>query len=122
MVDIISRKDLGKRGAFDVIAEIFLDTDSSTSDADCYSEEDVRAWRNNDWEFVTIRVAASIKGHTYGVAYIGGTEHGTLGDGREIDALSGGAFDYYGEELIAEAVKEATEAVNDLLSFYSPGL
>jgi hypothetical protein len=38
------------------------DYDASTADADCYSEEDLRTYRNGSWSFVGVIVTADIIG------------------------------------------------------------
>jgi hypothetical protein len=43
---------------FEFVATVLSDSDSSPDDYDCYSDEDKRAWRNDEWRFVGVHVSA----------------------------------------------------------------
>lgn len=60
---------------------LFLDTDANPNDADCYTSEDVKAWRNDEWCYVTVKVAALIPGYDVSETddYLGSVEYAPLG-------------------------------------------
>lgn len=49
-------------GLFTFTARIERDDDSHLEDADCYNEEAIEAWRNNEWFFCGIVISAEYNG------------------------------------------------------------
>lgn len=49
-------------GPFKVIFELHYDEDSKPSDCDCYTQEQVDAWRNDEWQFVGVQASLYVNG------------------------------------------------------------
>lgn len=91
---------------FDVTIYVVPDADSSPFDAECYSQSDVQAWRDDEWFYVGFVYVASRDGIELGSASIWGTEWDFPGaNDSSIDAWI--AEDYYHPDLLKEAVTEA---------------
>lgn len=114
MRDIIDTRDFGVIEGFDIKAVMLADYDSTPDDADCYSDEDIAAWKRDEWRYVGIEVIASRAGVELGTDSIWGTEYGTL-DGRDINPLMDGDADTFangdGEGLIAIAITHANSTI-----------
>lgn len=111
----IDQKHLGTVDGFDIDAYIVPDSDSDPSDADCYSADDIAAYRAGRWSYVGTTVTASRAGIVLGSAHLGGSEYGDLpGIDHWVSPLNGDGDDVingYGPQMIAEAIAEATAAI-----------
>lgn len=119
MSETLDTKKLPAIDGFDISARIVPDTDSSPLDVDCYSAEDIAAWREDQWSYVGTIVTASRHGIELGSASLWGSEYGSSpGWGnRSISPLDGEGEEFingYGPGLIAEAVAEAKATVEKL--------
>lgn len=100
----ISREDL----PYDFRVEVVKDLDGRPDDFDCYSEDDVAAWKRDDWEYIIVTVTP-VSGE---VAYegaaqsLGGVEYGFFA-GRWLDRKE--LEQYPLPDLIKEATHEADE-------------
>lgn len=63
------------------------DDDTSTNRSDCYSPEDVAAFRLGNWRFVIIEITVYCHGAEVGSDVIGGVEHGDPNDDVRWNAL-----------------------------------
>lgn len=105
-----------------VTADISPDHDTNPSaDYDCYTSQDISAWRNDDWLFVVIGVfVQDDNGRDWGRSIMGGCEHGWITSTDEHDNVTGGTYvdalaDPPGEyspireyDMIAEALRDAS--------------
>lgn len=117
MYGYIDSRDLYEREGFDIRASIMSD-DLAPDFYDCYSEAQLEAWRNGEWQFVVLKVSASRRGHELGTAYLGGMEYGTMpvpeGEGYiDCDPLEDSI---YLNDLIHDAVTEAKTELRALVS------
>lgn len=99
-----------------VTAEISPDCDSSPDEFDCYSPDDITAWRNDEWRFVVVCVfVEDADERLWGNATLGGVEHGCL-DQVDIDALTDKPGEYSvvrEHDMIREALEDAVSALAD---------
>jgi hypothetical protein len=51
-----------RNGGFTLTARIKVDDATRPGEFDCYSEEDIEGWKNDDWCYVGIVVSAEYKG------------------------------------------------------------
>jgi len=72
----LETRQLGKIDGFDLVAYKMVDLDSSTEDAECYSEEDIQANREGQWSYVGVIVKAFKEGIELGEDAIWGVEDG----------------------------------------------
>lgn len=56
------------------------DYDADLADFDCYTPEDVEAWRADRWQFVAFMVAVEVNHTPIGFGSLCGIEHGTMGE------------------------------------------
>jgi hypothetical protein len=61
------------------------DLSDPRTDGDCYTVEDIAAWRRDEWEYMHVRVEVEFHCRTVGEASCGGIEHGDMAE-REVDA------------------------------------
>ena len=47
---------------FDFVARIAQDYDSNPNDSECYADEDVTRWKNDEWFYCGIVLSVSLKG------------------------------------------------------------
>lgn len=89
----------------EVVITLHPDSDSSPSDYECYSPEDVAAFQLGNWQFVTLDVIVSCHGAEVGSDVIGGVEHGDPSD----DVRWNAADPKYGptKDVIGQALSEA---------------
>lgn len=52
---------------YKIKATLHDDTDTHVRDYDCYSKEDVQAWKNNEWFYVGVVLSVSYNGVDLGV-------------------------------------------------------
>ncbi|UBV21691.1 MULTISPECIES: hypothetical protein [Mycolicibacterium] len=108
-------RELGEIQGFDIRAELLPDPDPRPQEFDCYSAEDIDAWKQDQWFVVTTKITASRAGIELGNAYLGGSDYGQVpGAKRFVNPREGDGEDFvngYGPQLIEEAIAEATEAV-----------
>lgn len=118
----ISGSDVGIDG-FDFKVKIEKDTDCTPDDADCYTPTQVRAWRNDEWEYVVIAVTPTRHGVTvHGATQsLAATEYGEFILTDEMDNITGSKsigrselLEYPIKELAETAVAEARELINKL--------
>ena len=81
----IEVKDLGTIDGFSIIGSLEYDHGSTPYDADCYSEEDIDAWKTDEWCYVGLLVTASIDGIELGTDSIWGNEYGFFIDHSKTD-------------------------------------
>lgn len=115
----IDTRSLGQIDGFDVEARLEPDEDCTPDEVStAYSPEDVQAWRNDDWSYVSTIITASKNGVELGSSSLGGSEYGSLPGVEDfVNPLKGDGDDFvngYGPELIREAVDEAKQAVESL--------
>lgn len=83
------------------------DHDSRPFDADCYSPEDIEAWRRDEWSYVGVIVTDSATGAD---ASVWGVEYGFLAEVMVgMDRIIEGHFDDLLAEVQATIVKRAAE-------------
>lgn len=81
MNDFIIHSETITRDGIDFRFVLTFDVDTRPDrDADCYSPEDIAAWRNDEWHYVDIAVTPVIGGVEIdsATAYLGGVEYGYL--------------------------------------------
>lgn len=87
------------------------DTDSSPSDADCYTPAQIRAWYLDQWSYVGCVVTVSREGAELGSASLWGIESGYYTYTTEDDTVTGrgwvGPYTEAVDDLIAEAIADA---------------
>lgn len=101
-------------GPLTLRATLHEDTDTKPTDYDCYSPEQIEAWRRDEWFFVGMVLSVSVGGHTL-------SEHAASLWGLEAN-LPGAANDYLSEtakELEAEALEVAEKALSETLAALS---
>lgn len=74
MSDVIETRATQVNG-HEVTVTLVIDTDNRPEHFDCYSPEDIDAWKRDLWEFVGVIVSMP-----YGEASVWGVEYGHLGD------------------------------------------
>ena len=93
----IDWRTLPARDGFTLTARKYYDTDSTPDDYDCYTAKQVTAWRADEWQFVGLRVTASVDGIELGSAdlwsiedgrYTCTTEDDVVTDVRDLDPLT----------------------------------
>jgi len=118
MDDLIATRFIGTIDGWEVTAGMYYDTASKPYDADCYSPEDIEAWRKDKWHYVGIVVTASLDGWEAGDDSIWGMEYGDWADGRFLDPLNDGdakSFaNGYGGDLISTAIANAEKAAKEM--------
>ncbi|PVA17108.1 hypothetical protein DDJ46_17820 [Mycobacteroides abscessus] len=115
-MDIIDQKDLGIIDGFNVVVYLVPDVDSTPYDADCYSDDDIAAWKRDDWGYVGTIVKASREGIVLGESSLWASEYGVF-DGKSISPLDGEGHQFingYGPDLISEAITEAKANITKL--------
>lgn len=76
MKDCFECAPLPPKGAFTITAGIEHDCVTRPDDFDCYTPSQVEAFENDEWQFVTLCIEASIEGIVLGNAYLGAIEYG----------------------------------------------
>lgn len=111
----IDWRTLPARDGFTLTARKYYDTDGTPDDYDCYTANQVTAWRADEWQFVGLRVTASVDGIELGSAdlwsiedgrYTCTTEDDVVTDVRDLDPLTD---DDYLTDLTAEAIATARD-------------
>lgn len=102
----IDSRYLDDMGPFTVRAYLEYDNDTRPDDSDCYSEADIAAWQEDEWQYVTLFVEVLHDDKVLGTACIGGMEYGLNGNYEYAWST-----DYYLPDLIDEAVAEARQYV-----------
>lgn len=99
------------RDGFDITATIHADQDTHPTDFDCYSDEDVRKWRDDEWFFVGVVISVSRNGVELDdhAASLWGIECNFLPSGNEYIAT-------VAQELELEAVSAARVAQSRMLA------
>lgn len=97
---------------FTVRIDVVPDSDATPFDADCYSAEDIDAWRNDEWFYVGYVYTAYCEGIELGSASIWGSEWDFPGTDSSIDAWI--TEDYYHPDLLNECTTEARDAIDRL--------
>lgn len=122
MNDAIETRKLPDRDGFQLTAVLVPDYTSTPDGADCYSPEDIEAWRCGNWQYVGVVVTALLKGVALGEASLWGVEDGyspgfkseTHPDGVVCafgHTLGAGENDY---DLPGDAIAEAREKLAEL--------
>lgn len=83
---VIESKDLYRDGALTIRGYMLPDVDSTPFEADCYDQEDVRAWSLDQWAYVGMAVDVEWNGVVIASESLWGIEHGTLGNGVRTNA------------------------------------
>lgn len=96
-----------RNGGFAFTARIKFDDATRPMEFDCYSEEEVEGWKNDEWCYVGIVVSAEYGGWLLGntAASLWGLECGLAEDSS--DYLSDVATDLFAEALQVAKVKLA---------------
>lgn len=113
----IDQRSLGTVDGFDIVAYLVPDTDSAPTDFDCYSPEQIQAWREDEWQYVGTIVTASRAGIELGSASLWGSEYGFLPTVGYVSPLVGDGDKFvsgYGPGLISEAIAEAQAKLAEL--------
>ncbi|SIH35613.1 Uncharacterised protein [Mycobacteroides abscessus subsp. abscessus] len=116
-MEILGSKNLGVIDGFDVTAHLEADVDATPFEAECFDQNDIDAWRNDDWRFVGTVIKASKNGIELGEASIWASVYGVIG-GKNVSPLDGEGDQFvngYGPQLIDEAVSAAKAAVAKLV-------
>lgn len=124
MTEVLRSKKLPTVGPFDMEAVLLPDPDTMPSDSECYSPEDIEAWKQDWWSFVGVVVNVRLtSGHggVLGSAAIWGLEDGNWADGRTMDPLKDNANGYL-PQLIEEAHGEALLTLHDHLVAFQRAL
>lgn len=81
------------------------DEESTPYDADCYSPDQIEAWKSDQWEYVLLTVVVrDYFGGERGYDSLGAVEHGDLGEGVGfVNAADSGYID----EMIDSACQDA---------------
>jgi hypothetical protein len=109
----IDSKDLPAVEGFDIRISVVYDDDCHPESFDCYDEQQLKAWRNDEWTFVGVIVTASKRGIELGVSSLWGCERGWFPGNKEfIDPL---VDNPYIEDLVDEAVRSAKAELAQLL-------
>lgn len=61
-----------------VTAALLPDYQTRPEDFDCYDQEDIRAWRDDEWQFVGVVVTVLVGESVLGVDSLWGVEYGEL--------------------------------------------
>ena len=69
-------KNVGQIDGFDITFVIDVDYDTTPEEFDCYTPKQVAAWKNNEWQYVTIGVLVARCDIELGSAFISGVEYG----------------------------------------------
>lgn len=113
MTDVLSSKKLPSVGPFDLDVILVDDPDTLPEDSECYSAEDIAAWENDDWHFVSAVVRVRLSsghGDILASSYMGGMEYGDWTDGKFLDPLELDVNGYL-PQMVEEAVEMAWEVV-----------
>jgi hypothetical protein len=117
-MNTIDSKDVGTVDGFDITARLVPDEDTRPDEFECYTAEQLDAWRNDDWSYVGTEITASREGIALGSAYLGGSEYGSLpGIDQFVNPLNGDGDAFvngYGPGLITQAVTEANATLAKL--------
>jgi hypothetical protein len=100
-MNAFNRRELGEREGFVLVAYKEEDLDSHPDEFDCYDDADKQAWRESDWNFVTVVVKAFMEGIELGEVTLSGVEDGHL-PGAETDDNPTGFVDAFGHTLGVE--------------------
>lgn len=111
---VIDTRDFGVIGGYRIVAEIVPDeavTDPRDWD-DSIGEAEYRAWRDGDWQFVTLIVRAldPSTDREAGTAVMGRFTYGRLPGVGEVSPLDDDDATFangYGDDLVAEALADA---------------
>lgn len=119
-MDTLDTRELFKHGQLTIRARMVVDEDSRPGDADCYDAADVDAWKEDRWQYVGLLVSVSWDGVAIAEDNIWGTEHGYLGSGAYVNAMSmagtlGDVVDNaLGDALMWARKAEATPIIGEL--------
>jgi hypothetical protein len=114
----IESKHVGTVGGFEIDARIVEDEHTSADDYDCYTEDQIAAYRRGDWGFVGTIVTASKAGIELGFDSLWASEHGFIpGVEGFVSPLDGEGDEFvngYGPQMIREAVEQAEAKLAEL--------
>jgi hypothetical protein len=96
---------------FTVKVVLTEDTDTHPDEFGCYSDDDMVAWKSDQWRYVDVTATVTANGHTIGENTLSGVEHGTLGDGTEVDALNVTVPDSAALNVVYEALCDARDTL-----------
>lgn len=117
-MNAIDTRRVGTVDGFEIDARIVADTDATPFEYDCYSAEQVDAWRNDDWCYVGTIVTASKNGIELGADSLWASEYGSMpGIDEFVNPLNGDGDEFvngYGPDLIAEAIADAKRTLASL--------
>lgn len=85
-IDVDQTRTLFEQGHLTITATALSDEDANPDEADCYTEENVAAWKNNLWAYVGMDVRVLWAGREIGQASLWSIEHGQLDDNTYADA------------------------------------
>lgn len=116
-MNILETKNLGVVDGFDITAYLVPDHDATPFEADCFDQNDIAGWRNDDWRFVGTIVKATKNGIELGESSIWASVYGVIGE-KNVNPLDGEGDEFvngYGPQLIGDAVAAAKDAVAKLV-------
>lgn len=118
-MNTLDKIDLGTHSGFDITAEIVPDNTYMPEPDGDYSAEQIAAYKNGDWSYVTIIVAASRSDVLLGSDSLGMVEYGSYpmnGGVHFIDPLrdDNGSLAAYRGDMIEQAVADANMKLSEL--------
>lgn len=115
--DLVDAWTLDRDGHTYLVELRFDDSVRSPEDeGDCYSAEDVEAWRRDEWHFGYLRVSRQGEAGE-GVAYLGGIEYGDYWPGDEAYQVW-----HLVDDMIAEVEADLLASSRDVSAELSPTL
>lgn len=83
--DLIERKIVHDKQGWKITVDVVSDMDATPYDADCYSEANKQAWRNDAWRYVGLVVHVALHGNIIATDSLWAVEYGDLGEGTVAD-------------------------------------
>lgn len=87
-MSILDTRELFRHGQLTVTVRMVADGDATAEEFECYDAADIAARFFGRWQFVGLSVTVTWDEVQIAEDSIWGVEHGTLGDGTEVDAMS----------------------------------
>lgn len=115
---MLDQQQLGNAFGFEIRAELYPD-DTRVDDYE-YSDEDIKAWREDDWSFVGVVVTASLDGIDLGSSSLWSLEYGWLPTaGSFVNPITSSYSSDYLPDLIVDATTEAKAELARLAAAYA---
>jgi hypothetical protein len=77
---IIDRRELYNANGWRIEGVIDHDLDAHPGESDCYSAEDIAAWKADRWQYVNVGARVYLHGVLLGEDWLGGVESGQLAE------------------------------------------